>query len=678
MAFSILIILSFSYKMVNDSKQSSSIILQFVTTNGFGNNLYLDNISFQKRDTVISTDIALIAINNIKKDTTFLPGIPFLKFNPVVSVANIGKISPVDSIGIVLTIGRYQVYDTARVFLPVGQAANVTFPEITVFPNRPLDIVVYLLGNTILGDTNHYNDTLRQNSVYLNGIVRNVLFEEFTSTTSPSCAANNPSLDNFININFSSICAVKYHVGFPFPGNDSLYLPDTAQLIQRVNYYFVNAVPNLLADGVFKMPLPYTFLPNLDTTYSKRALIGSPVSINVTDTRLTGDTIQSVININNLYNLPAGDYRLRVMAIERFKNYPNAPGLNGETQFFDIFRQAFPDSAGFIINPLAGNYSYTVKYLRKPDWIDSMTYTLAFVQNDKTREVINCAKARQIPLMDKMILNNSNHKIFYRPDINKYAKFIYNTYYEKQNYDTGITPTNIELFEEPFPPAGWILKNPDRGPTFEQILGVNGISFGGSACTGLLFYNYSNIGQKDTLISRTFNNILPTDTLKFDYAYAQYLSDFADTLTVSLSTDGGASFVKIFEAGGTVLATAGASTLPFVPISATDWKTYAYPMSAILPSSLNETDVTDYRLFPNYPNPFNPKTTIKYQVPNLCFVTIKIYDITGREITKLVNQNQTKGIYTVQFDGSGFASGIYFCQMVAGKFVKVLKLALVK
>jgi hypothetical protein len=65
-------------------------------------------------------------------------------------------------------------------------------------------------------------------------------------------------------------------------------------------------------------------------------------------------------------------------------------------------------------------------------------------------------------------------------------------------------------------------------------------------------------------------------------------------------------------------------------------------------------------------------------VPNSSYVTIKIYDIAGRELIKLINQKMNKGIYTVEFNGNNFASGIYFCQMVSGNFVKVQKLALVK
>jgi hypothetical protein len=80
----------------------------------------------------------------------------------------------------------------------------------------------------------------------------------------------------------------------------------------------------------------------------------------------------------------------------------------------------------------------------------------------------------------------------------------------------------------------------------------------------------------------------------------------------------------------------------------------------------------------NYPNPFNPSTSIKYQIPSTNFVTLKVYDVLGREIATLVNEVKQPGTYAVQFDGSGLASGIYFYKLQAGSFADVKKLVLVK
>ncbi len=85
-----------------------------------------------------------------------------------------------------------------------------------------------------------------------------------------------------------------------------------------------------------------------------------------------------------------------------------------------------------------------------------------------------------------------------------------------------------------------------------------------------------------------------------------------------------------------------------------------------------------YDLSQNYPNPFNPATTINYSIPQTNFVTLKIYDILGREISTLVNQEKLPGNYEVKFDGSKLASGVYFYRLQAGSFSDTKKLLLLK
>ncbi len=87
---------------------------------------------------------------------------------------------------------------------------------------------------------------------------------------------------------------------------------------------------------------------------------------------------------------------------------------------------------------------------------------------------------------------------------------------------------------------------------------------------------------------------------------------------------------------------------------------------------------SSFRLFQNYPNPFNPTTTINYSVPKSSFVTLKVYDILGREIKTLVDDEKPSGNYKVEFNGSNLSSGIYFYRMQAGSFVETKKLILLK
>jgi hypothetical protein len=80
----------------------------------------------------------------------------------------------------------------------------------------------------------------------------------------------------------------------------------------------------------------------------------------------------------------------------------------------------------------------------------------------------------------------------------------------------------------------------------------------------------------------------------------------------------------------------------------------------------------------NYPNPFNPSTTIKYSTPFSEFITVKVYDVLGREVATLINEEKSAGSYEVNFNASQLSSGIYFYKLTTGNFVETKKMILMK
>jgi len=88
--------------------------------------------------------------------------------------------------------------------------------------------------------------------------------------------------------------------------------------------------------------------------------------------------------------------------------------------------------------------------------------------------------------------------------------------------------------------------------------------------------------------------------------------------------------------------------------------------------------IKDYALAQNYPNPFNPATIITYQLPKSGSVTLKIYDMLGKEVKTLVNEQKEMGRYTVQFDASSLASGMYVYQLRANDYTSTKKMLLLK
>jgi len=93
----------------------------------------------------------------------------------------------------------------------------------------------------------------------------------------------------------------------------------------------------------------------------------------------------------------------------------------------------------------------------------------------------------------------------------------------------------------------------------------------------------------------------------------------------------------------------------------------------------NSTNIPDeYKLFDNYPNPFNPETNIRFLIKDAGIVTLKVYDITGKLVSTLVNEKLSAGDYTTKLNGTNIASGIYFYRIESNGFTDVKKMMLIK
>ena len=87
---------------------------------------------------------------------------------------------------------------------------------------------------------------------------------------------------------------------------------------------------------------------------------------------------------------------------------------------------------------------------------------------------------------------------------------------------------------------------------------------------------------------------------------------------------------------------------------------------------------TSFELCQNYPNPFNPTTTIKYELPKAAHVILTVFDILGREVSVLLNDRRSAGVYEFKFDGTNLASGVYLYRLHAGNFVQTKKMLILK
>ena len=163
----------------------------------------------------------------------------------------------------------------------------------------------------------------------------------------------------------------------------------------------------------------------------------------------------------------------------------------------------------------------------------------------------------------------------------------------------------------------------------------------------------------------------------------------ASGLQVELSNTGAGLLSTVTDLGnGTYVANLtapialGTDTISVIVISGIDtvsifWKAI---VSYFSPTSIDEQLISpnEFHLFQNYPQPFNPATTIKYQIPKTSKVILKVFDVLGNEMETLVDQKKSAGIYEIDFDGTGLTSGIYFYSIKTKEFTDTKKMILLK
>lgn len=148
---------------------------------------------------------------------------------------------------------------------------------------------------------------------------------------------------------------------------------------------------------------------------------------------------------------------------------------------------------------------------------------------------------------------------------------------------------------------------------------------------------------------------------------------------VFLSTNNGTSWTAVNNGltNTDVLSLAVSGTNLFAgTYGSSVWRS---PLSELISVKSLSTEVPEqFSLSQNYPNPFNPVTNLEFGISDLGFVSLKVYDILGKEVVTLVNEKLSPGNYKVQFDGSNLSSGVYLFRIESGDFVETKRMLLVK
>ncbi|MEO8664742.1 MAG: DUF4394 domain-containing protein [Ignavibacteria bacterium] len=284
----------------------------------------------------------------------------------------------------------------------------------------------------------------------------------------------------------------------------------------------------------------------------------------------------------------------------------------------------------------------------------------------------------------------------------------------------GLLPLNQDFVDVTFPPPFWTLA--DGGATqYWTRNAVGGYNIG----VGSAKYDFWTAGTTTPLQTLTSNQfpavITPNNYLRFNYSQAFYLSGTTlapDSCIVEGSTDNGTSWTVIMRMGasqtlssgynssGNMTTVGGPFPGAFTPTAANQWATKIFPMpvgtnkvrfvgksgfgnnlyidniTSGTATGSGNTPVTiipnTYELTQNYPNPFNPVTRISFSLPKQTQITLKVYDILGKEIATLVNEVKPAGTYDVNFNASSFSSGVYFYKIEADNFTDIKRMMLIK
>jgi len=166
-----------------------------------------------------------------------------------------------------------------------------------------------------------------------------------------------------------------------------------------------------------------------------------------------------------------------------------------------------------------------------------------------------------------------------------------------------------------------------------------------------IMYGYSNLGTPTTFTSGV--------------AISEHYPQYSDKGHIP-------NLFEYYDAGGDIGIT-------WVGNDAGAYKLYFDRYNAVVGVHNNGNEIPNaYRLSQNYPNPFNPSTKINFAIPISGNVTIKVYDIIGRETATILNKDMKAGSYTVDFDASKLSSGVYFYKIVSGSYIETKKMILVK
>lgn len=257
-------------------------------------------------------------------------------------------------------------------------------------------------------------------------------------------------------------------------------------------------------------------------------------------------------------------------------------------------------------------------------------------------------------------------------------------------YDIGGTWEKAVYHTSPLYPSPQASGSVDNSARYYAAKGMpkdkmlTGMAFYGYKYTATGMYQAHTAGEGSSLSyvsAEALRNSTDWDYFWDNTAKVPYLQNktrtqvvsYDDTASIRLKCD----YIKSNKLGGTIIwalhQSYDGTTSPLLTVIGKN-------LMKTSTSGVEEQSAMSPKTFKlsNYPNPFNPVTTVTYSVPVSGFVKVSVYDMLGRLVQDLVNSEKAPGEYKVSFDASGLESGVYFCRLSSGSYVQIQKMVLLK
>ncbi|TSA24121.1 MAG: T9SS C-terminal target domain-containing protein [Bacteroidetes bacterium] len=537
---------------------------------------------------------------------------------------------------------------------------------------------------------------------------RLVLLEEFTSATCGPCVAANTKIHGWLINNPTVFTAIFYHMSWPAPGNDPMYLANTVDNNARRSYYNVNAVPNSVVDGnVYNgngNSLQWSVISN-------RHNVPSPFEISLQHTISPAQDEISLVMVALATQAVSGNLVAHNVVIEKTVHFTSPPGTNGETNFDHVMKKMLPTKDGTSLPDFeVGDYVIIeTSWPFEPSQVYDIDELMAvgFVQNNTSKEVYQAANSstgpltlpydRDIQVLQTENVSSTNCSGVVAPMVtvrnngnNTITSF--NLNYEvnggtvmTESWSGSLDPLEkvvVNLPDYTFTPESTNTltifsddpnSNADEYPK-NDTLNISIEAAQATTLTMILFIKTDNAPEETTWdVQDAEGNIVDSGG-----PYTESNHIYRDTIYL---TDEGCYTFTIYDAGGNGICCTNGNGFYLLQDNQNTQVIMSGPFGSFEKTEFNANVVSardhfdQTRALQVFPNPANDLTTATFYLVDPDKVELNLYNTFGQKVRNWQPGYLGAGDHEVKIDAGKLAPGVYILQLTTGNKVYTRKIS---